>query len=198
MQSSHSRDTRVAAAAHRGAPPSAGTRLAIRPRRPRRGLRVRDAATQAGELERQRTELKYFPILFISAPHIEDAISGIFPGVPTPLLFATSILARHLRIDEFPCARVPQVVEGPLWIDLDDLARVCATARAQGRAVRVLYAAQDFANPGGARMTMDCRRQLLDLADQDGLFVLEDNAYGFTAVADQARPPLRPLTPAGA
>lgn len=59
---------------------------------------------------RLRDELKYFPVLWVSAPHIEHAVSGTFPGIPTPLLFATSVLDRHLRLDEFPAARVPKVV----------------------------------------------------------------------------------------
>ena len=64
----------------------------------------------ADELARLRDELKYFPVLWVSAPHIEHAVSGTFPGIPTPLLFATSVLDRHLRLDEFPATRVPRVV----------------------------------------------------------------------------------------
>lgn len=66
------------------------------------------AATQRRVVERAR--MKYFPILFISAPHIEDEISGTFPGMPTPLLYATCLLDRLLRIDEFPAERVPEVI----------------------------------------------------------------------------------------
>lgn len=67
-----------------------------------------------GEYERrlndERRRLKYFPILFVSAPHIEDAVSGTFPGIPTPMLFASCVLDRHLRLDEFPAERVPDIV----------------------------------------------------------------------------------------
>ncbi|GAA1024931.1 MULTISPECIES: B12-binding domain-containing radical SAM protein [Amycolatopsis] len=62
------------------------------------------------ELAAERRRLKYFPVLFVSAPHIESGASGSFPGIPTPLLYATSVLDRALRIDEFPGARVPEVV----------------------------------------------------------------------------------------
>jgi hypothetical protein len=61
-------------------------------------------------LRAERWRLKYFPVLFVSAPHIEEAVSGTFPGMPTPLQFATAVLDRALRIDEFPGARVPEVV----------------------------------------------------------------------------------------
>jgi radical SAM superfamily enzyme YgiQ (UPF0313 family) len=61
-------------------------------------------------LEQERRSLKYFPVLFVSAPHIEDAVSGTFPGMPTPLLYSTAVLDRYLRIDEFPSMKVPEVI----------------------------------------------------------------------------------------
>jgi radical SAM superfamily enzyme YgiQ (UPF0313 family) len=62
------------------------------------------------QLAEEKDRLKYFPVLFISAPHLESEVSGTFPGIPTPLLNATSVLDRHLYIDEFPCWKVPRVV----------------------------------------------------------------------------------------
>ncbi|MFD4475664.1 B12-binding domain-containing radical SAM protein [Streptomyces sp. NPDC058471] len=58
----------------------------------------------------ERRRVKYFPVLFVSAPHIEEGATGAFPGMPTPLLYATCVLDRMLRIDEFPGPRVPDVV----------------------------------------------------------------------------------------
>ncbi|MGW7256486.1 B12-binding domain-containing radical SAM protein [Streptomyces sp. NPDC054834] len=58
----------------------------------------------------ERRRIKYFPVLFVSAPHIEEGATGAFPGMPTPLLYATCVLDRMLRIDEFPGTRVPEVV----------------------------------------------------------------------------------------
>jgi radical SAM superfamily enzyme YgiQ (UPF0313 family) len=82
-------------------PPAGGASAGITP--------VTDpAATQRRVAERAR--MKYFPVLFISAPHIEDGITGTFPGMPTPLLYATCLLDRLLRIDEFPAERVPEVI----------------------------------------------------------------------------------------
>jgi radical SAM superfamily enzyme YgiQ (UPF0313 family) len=57
----------------------------------------------------ERAAIKYFPVLLISAPHVEAGVTGSFPGMPTPLLYATCLLDRLLRIDEFPATRVPQV-----------------------------------------------------------------------------------------
>lgn len=73
--------------------------------------RVREAdGLGAAEQAAMTHALKYFPIMFVSAPHIEDEVSGTFPGTPTPLLYATALLDRCLRIDEFPSMRVPEVV----------------------------------------------------------------------------------------
>ncbi|MBS2546758.1 radical SAM protein [Catenulispora sp. NL8] len=67
-------------------------------------------AADSADVLATRHRLKYFPVLFISAPHIEDGATGSFPGLPTPLLHATAVLDRMLRIDEFPGPRVPDVV----------------------------------------------------------------------------------------
>ncbi|MEK7591753.1 MAG: aminotransferase class V-fold PLP-dependent enzyme [Patescibacteria group bacterium] len=53
---------------------------------------------------------KHFPVLWISAPHIESKVNATFPGEPTPLLYATALLDRQLRLDEFPSTeRVPKI-----------------------------------------------------------------------------------------
>ncbi|MDT0262303.1 B12-binding domain-containing radical SAM protein [Jatrophihabitans lederbergiae] len=57
-----------------------------------------------------REVLKYFPVLFVSAPHIERGVTGTFPGMPTPLLYATSLADRLVLIDEFPAQRTPRTV----------------------------------------------------------------------------------------
>ena len=80
----------------------------------RQASRVTPAAAGADaddeRLDALRRRIKHFPVLFISAPHVEPGTTGTFPGIPTPLLYATAVLDRSLRIDEFPCFRVPEVV----------------------------------------------------------------------------------------
>ncbi|MFI5798232.1 B12-binding domain-containing radical SAM protein [Streptomyces sp. NPDC051677] len=71
---------------------------------------VSAASADGPRRERERRRVKHFPVLFVSAPHIEAGASGAFPGMPTPLLYATCVLDRMLRIDEFPGMRVPDVV----------------------------------------------------------------------------------------
>jgi (S)-3,5-dihydroxyphenylglycine transaminase len=72
---------------------------------------------------------------------------------------------------------------------------VCQRARADGRRVRALYVAPDYANPAGTRMDRPARRRLLESAERDDLILLEDSAYGFTA--SSPLPPLKALDSAG-
>lgn len=61
-------------------------------------------------LIREIEKIKYFPVMYISAPHIESEISGIFPGEPTPLLYATSVVDTYVRTNLFPSMKTPQTM----------------------------------------------------------------------------------------
>jgi (S)-3,5-dihydroxyphenylglycine transaminase len=88
---------------------------------------------------------------------------------------------------------VVPVHEGPSGLNVDHLAERCRSARAEGRRVRACYVAPDYANPGGARMPVEERRRLLDLARREDLLLIEDNAYAFTAPEDDTMPCLKAL-----
>lgn len=70
------------------------------------------------------------------------------------------------------------VRSGPLGIDLDDLASQIRHARNAGLRPRGCYVMPDFSNPSGVSLSIPLRRQLLELAGQEGLLLLEDNPYG--------------------
>lgn len=82
-------------------------------------------------------------------------------------------------------------------LDLAGLRAACAAARARGKRVRAVYVAPDFANPTGTRLDLDTRRQLLDLAVAEDVFLLEDSTYGFTAHDRPGPPSLKALDTAG-
>ena len=81
--------------------------------------------------------------------------------------------------------------------DLDGLERACRAARAQGRRVRALYVAPDFSNPSGTLLDLATRRRLLQLADQEDFYLLEDLAYGFTAEPGHELPILKRIDESG-
>lgn len=88
---------------------------------------------------------------------------------------------------------VQAVGEGEEGVDIEQLSVACGDARAAGKRIRAVYVAPDFSNPSGTLMSIAARRRLLQLAEEEDLFLLEDNAYGFTATDDTAHPPLKAL-----
>lgn len=95
--------------------------------------------------------------------------------------------ARVLDID------VVGVPEGPDGLDPATVARVAADVRASGRCPRALYLVPDFANPSGDCMTVDRRHELLAMAAEHDLLILEDDPYGLFGVDDRPRPKLKAL-----
>ncbi|MFD4504145.1 PLP-dependent aminotransferase family protein [Streptomyces sp. NPDC058457] len=108
-------------------------------------------------------------------------------AVANPCFVGITGAARLLDLD---VVGIDETADG---LDVDRLERACREARAAGRTLRALYVAPDYSNPGGNRMTLDCRRRLLALAAREDLLILEDNAYGFTAAAGAELPPLKAL-----
>ena len=74
-------------------------------------------------------------------------------------------------------------------MDLGHLARRIAEARSQGRRCKLIYVVPNFQNPAGTVWSQARRRALCDLSRQEGIVVLEDDAYGelyFDGVDPQA------------
>ncbi|WP_256640961.1 aminotransferase-like domain-containing protein [Streptomyces murinus] len=99
-------------------------------------------------------------------------------------------IAGAARLLDVEIRTVPQ---GEGGFDLDELRRVHRAARAEGRNPRAFYVVPDFANPSGDRMGPQARRELLSLAEELDLLILEDNPYGFTADPDTALPTLKSM-----
>ncbi|WP_244967523.1 PLP-dependent aminotransferase family protein [Streptomyces cacaoi] len=119
--------------------------------------------------------------------HPGAAGGGDVLAVTDPCYVGITGAARLLDIPVAP------VREGPAGPDIDDLAARCREARREGRRVRACYVTPDFSNPGGARMPLDLRHRLLELAAREDLLLIEDNAYGFTAAEDDTLPGLKAL-----
>ena len=82
-------------------------------------------------------------------------------------------------------APIPAAGRGP---DLDALAALCKRRR-----VRAVYAMPTLHNPLGWVMSASRRRELVAIARQHGLILIEDAAYAFLAA--DAPPPLASLAP---
>ena len=79
-------------------------------------------------------------------------------------------------------------------IDLDDLDRKLAGARAAGQRVKFLYVVPNFQNPTGLLLSLEKRRRLLEWASRHDLLIVEDDPYGDLYFEDAAGPgDTRPL-----
>ncbi|TDC79571.1 PLP-dependent aminotransferase family protein [Streptomyces hainanensis] len=90
------------------------------------------------------------------------------------------------RLVDLPVWPVP---EGPRGVDPTALATAAAAARAAGKRPRACYLIPDFANPSGARLPVAARHDLLDVAAEHDLLLLEDNPYGLFPAAEGRRLP---------
>ncbi|WP_184810350.1 aminotransferase-like domain-containing protein [Actinophytocola algeriensis] len=89
------------------------------------------------------------------------------------------------RLADMRAIPVPSTADG---IDLAELRTAIHTARAAGARPCVLYLNTDFANPTGLSMSLATRRELLRIAEDEQILLIEDNPYSlFTG--DQERVP---------
>lgn len=85
------------------------------------------------------------------------------------------------------------VAEGPSGVDPTAVRDAARRVRATGRRPRALYVIPDFANPSGVRMPLPAREELLRVAVEEQLLLLEDNPYGLFTRADNHVPTLKEL-----
>src|SRR5208282_3574949 len=75
-------------------------------------------------------------------------------------------------------AQVEQIEMDAQGMPIDALEQTLDRLAAQGRRPKFIYTIPNFQNPGGVTMSLERRRQLVALARERELLVLEDNPYG--------------------
>ncbi len=79
-------------------------------------------------------------------------------------------------------------------IDTEDLRRVAARLRSEGRRIQCLYTIPNFQNPSGRLMTRARRSETLAIAAEFGFRILEDDPYGeLVYVEDADTTPMRSM-----
>ncbi len=78
-------------------------------------------------------------------------------------------------------------------IDLQDLRRRHAEERAAGRAVKFLYVIPNFQNPSGIAHSAESRRDLMKVARELDLLIVEDDPYGDLYFEEAPRPTLKSM-----
>ncbi|MFT4296444.1 MAG: PLP-dependent aminotransferase family protein [Micropruina sp.] len=86
----------------------------------------------------------------------------------------------HVAMDEF--GLVPQAVR--------EAVTACHKA---GRRVKFLYTIPNYQNPTGVSQTLQRRQELIEVAHQTGILIVEDNPYGLLAIEGEPMPALRSM-----
>ena len=107
--------------------------------------------------------------------------------VPEPSYVGITGAARLLGIEVVP---VPEDGEG---LDPHAVATEARAVRESGRNPRALYAVPNYSNPSGVSLSLDRRRELLVVADEEDLLILEDDPYGLFGQDDVGPPTLKSL-----
>lgn len=73
-----------------------------------------------------------------------------------------------------------EIPEGPDGVIPACLADACRDAVAAGAPLRAVYVAPDYSNPAGTVLSLQARLELLRVALEHGVLLIEDTTYGFT------------------
>jgi len=73
------------------------------------------------------------------------------------------------------------------------LAQAIVSLRAAGRKVKFLYTIPNFQNPTGVTQPLERRREVIAVALEHGLLIVEDNPYGLLTLDDAPLPAIRSL-----
>ncbi len=90
-------------------------------------------------------------------------------------------------------ADVVQVTMDRDGMQIDELRRTLAQLGADGRRPKFIYTVPNFHNPAGVTMSLERRRELVALAAERELLVLEDNPYGLLRYEGEPLPTLYSL-----
>lgn len=77
----------------------------------------------------------------------------------------------------------------------DALRAALVSLDARGRVPKFLYTVPNHQNPAGVSLSLDRRHEVLDIAREYDLLVLEDNPYGLIDFKGEIRPTLRSIDP---
>ena len=122
-----------------------------------------------------------------------DLIGKIFlnPG-DTVLVEKPTYLGALQAFNQYQAtyAAVPMDEDG---MCVDDVEHALTRAGKNGQRIKFIYALPNFQNPTGRTMSLARRQRLVELADQFGVPIIEDDPYGELRYEGQALPTLKSL-----
>ncbi|MBE0635774.1 PLP-dependent aminotransferase family protein [Candidatus Bipolaricaulota bacterium] len=75
-------------------------------------------------------------------------------------------------------------------MSIEELEAQVAACKAAGKTMKGIYVIPDFQNPSGITLSLEKRKQILDIARREDLLVFEDNPYGHLRFAGESIPSL--------
>lgn len=124
-------------------------------------------------------------------------ISHIFlnPG-DTIIMGSPSYLGaiQAFRSYEAQCESIPLKEDG---FDIQSLIRNIRRLRRNGIHPKFIYTVPSFQNPSGITMSMEKRKQLLDIASVYDMLIIEDDPYGELVFEGESIPPIKSLDEKG-
>ncbi|MFE7427963.1 PLP-dependent aminotransferase family protein [Streptomyces sp. NPDC057545] len=121
------------------------------------------------------------------------ALRGLFVSPDDVLLTVSPCyvgITGAAKLLDIPVEPVPEREYG---LDPEDVAAVAQRVRSAGKRPVACYVTADFANPSGHSLPLRARRRLLEVAEEHGLLILEDNPYGLFGRAGEQLPTLKSL-----
>ncbi len=95
---------------------------------------------------------------------------------------------------EAKCESIPSNSEG---IDIDSLRRNLERLRRTGIYPKFIYCVPNFQNPSGETMSLNIRKDLLDIASEYDFLIIEDDPYGELVFEGNPIPPIKSLDKKG-
>jgi 2-aminoadipate transaminase len=92
-------------------------------------------------------------------------------------------------------AQVIQITMDRDGMRIDELEETLARLDREGRRPKFIYTIPNFHNPGGVTMSLERRRELVRIAGERELLILEDNPYGMLRYEGDPLPTLYSLDP---
>ncbi len=120
----------------------------------------------------------------LSAKVFLDAGDVAFVGLPTYFGGTGACQTFGAELEGIP-------VDAEKGMDIEALRRRAKAVRESGRRAKLVYVIPDFQNPTGATMPVDNRRQLLQVAREHDLVIVEDSPYRDLCYDGSPPPPLK-------
>lgn len=112
-----------------------------------------------------------------------DKEDVVLVGLPTYLGGINSFLAYHASLEGVP------VDENGM--NVDKLVEKIEELKSKGKRIKMIYTIPTFQNPAGVEMSEERRKKIVEIAEEYGLIVLEDDPYGKLRFEGEAIKPIK-------